>query len=131
MDTICLLGIQGEEMFGDDYQFVFPDGTPGGQVLVLSCRDPGEHIVSGATFCSRLRPQNGSFTFRCNIVVSNIAWWAVLNFKAAPKVAEKPQRNEVHSPVQKLYFVFYLWWFVFALCQIYLKETVGKLCCHS
>lgn len=39
-------GLAGE-MFGDDYQFVFPDG---GQVLVLSCRDPGEHIRFQFTF---------------------------------------------------------------------------------
>lgn len=39
MDTGGFLGVQGEGMFGDDYQVFLPDGRPVGQVWVLGCSD--------------------------------------------------------------------------------------------
>lgn len=40
MDRGCLLAVQGEGMFGEDYQVFIPDGRAVGQVLVLGRRDP-------------------------------------------------------------------------------------------
>lgn len=40
MDRGCLLAVQGEGMFGEDYQVFVSDGPAVGQVLVLGRRDP-------------------------------------------------------------------------------------------
>ncbi|KAK1878220.1 Acyl-CoA ligase M9, partial [Dissostichus eleginoides] len=40
MDQGCLLGVQGEGMYGEDYQVFLPDGRAVGQVLVLGPLDP-------------------------------------------------------------------------------------------
>lgn len=40
MDGGCLLAVQGEGMFGEDYQVFISDGRAVGQVLVLGRRDP-------------------------------------------------------------------------------------------
>lgn len=40
MDRGCLLAVQGEGAFGEDYQVFVSDGRAVGQVWVLGCRDP-------------------------------------------------------------------------------------------
>jgi len=40
MDQGCLLGVQGEGIYGEDYQVFLPDGRAVGQVLVLGPLDP-------------------------------------------------------------------------------------------
>lgn len=55
MDRGCLLAVQGEGMFGEDYQVFLSDGRPVGQVLVLGHSDPaaggkqGVHPTSDST----------------------------------------------------------------------------------
>ena len=47
MDRGCLLAVQGEGMFGEDYQVFVSDGRAVGQVLLLESRDPaagGKHV---------------------------------------------------------------------------------------
>lgn len=40
MDRGCLLAVQGEAMFGEDYQVFVCDGRAVGQVLMLGRGDP-------------------------------------------------------------------------------------------
>lgn len=48
MDRGCLLAVQGEGMFGEDYQVFLSDGRAVGQVLVLEHRDPAEGGKQGS-----------------------------------------------------------------------------------
>lgn len=48
MDRGCLLAVQGEGMFGEDYQVFISDGPAVGQVLVLGRRDPAEGGKQGS-----------------------------------------------------------------------------------
>ncbi|XP_053708730.1 SRC kinase signaling inhibitor 1 isoform X4 [Synchiropus splendidus] len=60
MDQGCLLAVEGEGLFGEDYQVFISDGESVSQVLVLGCKDAEEAHTPGACFPKQDPERGGS-----------------------------------------------------------------------
>lgn len=74
MDTGGLLGVQGEDMFGGDYQVFLPDGRPVGQVWVLGCSDgavAGKPVQLQESIIHKIKANSRSYTLKFSLIALN------------------------------------------------------------
>lgn len=155
MDRGCLLAVQGEGVCGEDYQVFVSDGRALGQVLVLGRGDPAaggklRRPAAGIYFTRDSMPSTFSlksylFLFPTYATITEASVCAKVcaacrfEFQAAPGVAMCSSGKLgifffLFSSEPKTFILLCLpssGLLVFALCSIYLKQTIGKLCCLS